>query len=191
MVVGYAHVDIEAVSAERLLGQLFDPTVKIWLAAMQRAPDHPRAQTWGEILERHTARNGFRCRVAFERGTPLGFSYGYTGAPGQWWTDLVAAALEEAARERWIGGHFELVELHVHPNAQGRGIGGRLHDAILEDLPHRTALLSTQRGPTAAYALYRKRGWETLVEHFSFPQENVEYRIMGLELAERQPAARS
>jgi hypothetical protein len=49
-------------------------------------------------------------------------------------------------------------------------------------LPHETALLSTQRGPTAAFALYQKRGWVTLIERFPFPQENLEYRIMGLDL---------
>jgi ribosomal protein S18 acetylase RimI-like enzyme len=184
-------VRIEPVAPERLLGELFDPVIKIWMAAMGRAPDHPRAQTFGNSLERHVRRADFRCLVAFApSGPPVGFSYGYTGNTGQWWTDLVGAALDEEARRHWIDGHFELVELHVHPDRQGEGIGGRLHDAVMADLPNRTALLSTQRGPTAALALYRKRGWQTLVEHFFFPEQNVEYRIMGLELkkADAPPA---
>lgn len=182
---------IEAASPDRVLGDLFDPLLRIWMAAMHRPPDHPRAQAFGKILERHVGRDDFRCRVAFlPDGRPVGFAYGYTGARGQWWTDLVAAAMDEATRERWLGGHFELVELHVHPEHQGQGTGGRLHDAVLEELPHRTALLSTQRGPTPAFALYRKRGWETLLEHFSFPQENLEYRIMGLDLERQAPGVR-
>jgi ribosomal protein S18 acetylase RimI-like enzyme len=173
---------IEAVTPERLLGELFDPVVKIWMAAMRRPADHPRAQTFGSILERHVARAGWRGLVAFGPDGPVGFTYGYTGAAGQWWTDLVAARMDEATSRRWMGGHFELVELHVRPDGQGQGIGGRLHDELLKDLPHKTALLSTMRGPTAAFALYRKRGWITLIEHFVFPDQNTEYRIMGLDL---------
>jgi ribosomal protein S18 acetylase RimI-like enzyme len=176
-------IEIEAATPEELLGELFDPVVRIWMAAMGRPADHPRAQTFGAVLERHVKRDDFRCRVArgFD-GSPVGFTYGYTGGPGQWWTDLVMARMDETTRLRWTGGHFELVELHVHPDHQGRGTGGRLHDALLRGLPHETALLSTQRGPTAAFALYQKRGWVTLIERFPFPQENLEYRIMGLDL---------
>jgi ribosomal protein S18 acetylase RimI-like enzyme len=186
--VNDAPMHIEPVAPDRLLDDLFDPVIKIWMAAMHHPSDHPRAQRFGEALERHTARADFRCLVAFARdGLPVGFTYGYTGRAGQWWTDLVSAALDQDARRHWLNGHFELVEIHVHPERQGNGIGGRLHDAVLDGLPNETALLSTHRGPTAAFALYRKRGWDTLVEHFSFPDQNLDYRIMGLNLQERGP----
>jgi ribosomal protein S18 acetylase RimI-like enzyme len=175
--------EIRPLSPDQILGEFFDPMVRIWMAAMRRPPDHPRSQTFGQALQRHVTSRDFRCRVAHgPQGQPVGFAYGYTGCAGQWWTDLIAAAMDEATRDRWMNGHFELVEIHVHPQWQGRGIGGSLHDSILEGLPNATALLSTQKGPTAAFALYQKRGWETLIEGFLFPQETREYRIMGLRL---------
>ena len=99
-----------------------------------------------DILPRHAERDGFRAVI--ERtgvGALAGFAYGYRGAPGQWWHDLVADALGPDGAARWLApGHFELVELHVHAALWGRGIGGRLHDALLapEAGP---AVLSTQR----------------------------------------------
>jgi ribosomal protein S18 acetylase RimI-like enzyme len=176
-------IEIEAATPEDLLGELFDPVVRIWMAAMGRTPDHPRTQTFGAALESQVERDDFRSRVARKPGgRPVGFTYGYTGQPGQRWTDLVTTGMDEATRLRWTGGHFELAELHVHPSQQGRGIGGQLHDAVLHGLPHKTALLSTHRGPTPAFGFYRKRGWVTLIESFSFPEGNVDYRIMGLDL---------
>ena len=86
------------------------------------------------------------------------------------------------ARGRWLEGAFELAELAVRPPLQGRGIGGRLHDHLLADRPHRTAVLSTLQEETRALHLYRSRGWRTLLEHFSFSGVGRVYRIMGLDL---------
>jgi ribosomal protein S18 acetylase RimI-like enzyme len=183
--VNDAPARIEPVAPDRLLGELFDTVLRIWMAATQHAPDHPRAQIFGEAIGRFAERADFRCRMAFTpEDVPIGFTYGYTGSTGEWWMDLVSAALDERARQYWLKSPFELVELHVHPDRQGQGIGGRLHDAVLVGVKNETAVLSTRTGPTRAFALYRKRGWQTLVEHFWFPDQNVNYRIMALDLRE-------
>lgn len=117
-----------------------------------------------EQLPRHAEREGFRCVVARRDGRMLGFAYGYTGERGQYWSDWVAGRVPEHITERWLGGHFEFVELAVDPDEQGRGIGGALHDALLSGLPHRRALLSTYRDDRPAPRLYRGRGWELLFE---------------------------
>jgi len=114
---------------------------------------------WG----RHLTREGFRLATAREARRLVGFAWGYTGARGQHWSDLVADSLPRPVVDTWLGGHFELVELAVLEEFRRRGVGGRLHDVLLDDLPHERALLSTsddEQDP--AVRLYRSRGWVSL-----------------------------
>lgn len=112
----------------------------------------------------HAGRDDFRCVVALDDDELTGFGYGYQGAPGQYWTDRVADLAPPAVVRGWLGGHFELVELAVLPASQGCGLGGALHDALLADLPHPAALLSTWQYDTPARRLYLRRGWQPLAE---------------------------
>jgi ribosomal protein S18 acetylase RimI-like enzyme len=153
----------------------------IWPEASRRRID--------EILPRHAGRAGFRAVVdRGDRGALAGFAYGYRGAPGQWWHDLVAAALGRAGVGRWLPpGHFELVELHVRADLWGRGIGGRLHDAILgaEQGP---AVLSTQQDNERALALYARRGWQVIVPDIDFGAGYPPFCVLGKDLdGEREP----
>jgi ribosomal protein S18 acetylase RimI-like enzyme len=132
--------------------------------------------------DRHRARDGYRLVTARDAGRLVGFAWGHTGAHGQYWTDLVAARLG-VALDGWLGGHFELVEMAVAPEAQGRGIGGALHDALLHDLPHERALLSTSTADTAAARLYQSRGWARL------GLIDADRQVLGLRLAGRRDAA--
>ncbi len=140
--------------------------------------------SFAEALSRHTRRQGFRLVAAVEGqdGPLLGFAYGYTSAPGQWWHDLVARAMDPALAAEWLGDAFEFVELAVAPQAQGRGLGGRLHDALLAGLPHQRAVLSTMQAETVALRLYRRRGWVVLLEGFRFPNVARPYLVLGLDL---------
>ena len=114
---------------------------------------------WG----RHLARAGFRLATARESRRLIGFAWGYTGALGQHWSDLVADSLPRPVADTWLGGHFELVELAVLEEFRRRGVGGRLHDVLLDDLPHERALLSTTDDENdPAVRLYRARGWMSL-----------------------------
>ncbi len=138
------------------------------------------------VLPRHTSRKGFRCFVAREvtqwkqaDGRILGFAYGFIGETGQWWHDLVARGLGREAAKEWLTDVFEVTELAVLPALQGKGIGGKLHDALLCGLPHHTAVLSTADVETVAMKLYQKRGWLTLLHNFYFPGYSMPYRIMG------------
>jgi ribosomal protein S18 acetylase RimI-like enzyme len=136
------------------------------------------------IVPRHLERDGFRF-VAEEHGSGklAGIAYGYRGAPGQWWHDLVAAALDGEGRARWLApGHFELVELAVRPDLRRRGIGGRLHDALLAGLDARAAVLSTEVDNEPAIALYRGRGWQVVVPEIDFGPDFPPFLVMGLEL---------
>ncbi len=118
-----------------------------------------------ERLPRHVTRGDFVFLVARDLDTIAGFGYGYTGAYGQWWTDRVARALSRAQRADWLDRpHFEVVELHVRPSAQRRGIGSALLAQLLSRQPHRRAVLTTRSASTSARRFYAKNGWEELAE---------------------------
>ena len=154
----------------------------VFAAALEYGPVEPRVLAFPAIARQHAARSDFRAYGAFDGDRLIGFSEGYSSLPGQWWHDSVAARLPPDQRQRWLDGAFELVELHVHPAYQGRGLGGRLHDLLLEGVPNRTAVLSTRSAETPAMALYRKRGWLVLIDEMLFPSNAVPFRILGRDL---------
>jgi ribosomal protein S18 acetylase RimI-like enzyme len=144
-------------------------------------PDASRARV-DEILPRHVARDGFRFLGAFAERRLVGFVYGYRGGPGQWWHDRVATALGPDGEQRWLArGHFEFTELHVRSDFRRRGIGGRLHDALLDGIDAPTAVLSTQTDNQPAIALYARRGWQVIVPYLDFGSGRP-FLIMGCDL---------
>jgi ribosomal protein S18 acetylase RimI-like enzyme len=131
----------------------------------------------------HVQRADFVFLVAREEGAVAGFGYGYTGTFGQWWTDRVAAAFTAAQREQWLDPpHFEIVELHVRPSWQRRGVGSALLAQLLTRQPHDRALLSTQQGSRKARSFYAKNGWSELA-NVDFGVGYPPYLVLGKLLA--------
>jgi ribosomal protein S18 acetylase RimI-like enzyme len=124
------------------------------------------SEEWAnERLPRHVTRPDFVFLVARDRDAVAGFGYGYTGAYGEWWTDRVAQALTPVQRADWLDRpHFEVVELHVRPSAQRRGIGSALLAQLLSRQRHRRAVLTTRSASASARRFYAKNGWEELAE---------------------------
>ena len=178
-------ISIEAVETETLLGELAGQVTEVWANAhgLGRA-SATRREFGGDRVPRHAGRDGFRFLGAFGPGNRLvGFVYGYTGAPGQWWYDRVAAALAPAARAEWFEpSHFELTELAVDPARQDSGIGSRLHDAVLAGLPHDRALLSALADNGRVIRFYEHRGWRVLLPELRFEQGRPLFAILGKEL---------
>ena len=116
-----------------------------------------------ETLPVHAGRAEFAFLVAREHGAIVGFSYGYAGDYGQWWTDRVAAVLDEAQRAAWLDPpHFEVVELHVRPDRQRQGLGTALLEALLRGQPHDRAVLTAREASAQARAFYATNGWTEL-----------------------------
>ena len=167
-------VEIREVAARDVLS-LRRELAEIW-------PDASRARI-DEILPRHAERDGFKFLGAFAEGRVAGFVYGYRGAAGQWWHDRVAAALGPNGTERWLPPwHLEFTELHVRREFRRRGIGGTLHDSLLDAVDAPTAVLSTQTDNEPAIALYRGRGWQVIVPYLDFGSGRP-FLIMGRDLA--------
>jgi GNAT superfamily N-acetyltransferase len=162
--------------------------VAVYSAAMN-PPDRTLAGR-ESIMERHAASPRFRGLTALVDGKLAGFTYGFHGENGQWWHDMVAAALatrsratlaaaESATPRTWLDDSLEVAELHVMPRWQGHGIGRSLLLALASGRPERTAVLSTADAPTRARRLYRGLGFTDLLTDFRFSGSEPPYAVMG------------
>jgi len=131
----------------------------------------------------HVHRRDFRAIASLDnRGTLLGFGYGYLSEPGQWWHDQVHGALRREERVRWLTDCFEVVELHVSPAAQGHGLGAAQLRALLSMSHAATTLLSTPEADEAtsrAWRLYRRFQYLDVVRNFRFPGDTRPFAVLG------------
>jgi len=165
----------------RQFGARIDDAMGIYVSAM-RYPDHTGAQR-AVSARKHVAYDGFACRAALlEDGTLVGFGYGYTTKPGQWWHDLVRNALTPDDARDWLHDAFELSELHVLPEFHGIGIGRRLLTSLAAGIPHAAMLLSTPDQDTRAFRLYRDTGFVDLARNYLFPGDARPFAVLGARL---------
>ena len=161
-----------------------DQFIAVYAAAMRP----PARQLAGReaILERHATYPRFRALAAISEDKLAGFCYGFHGAPGQWWHDMVAAALSGLGRSAgpsvWLADSIEVAELHVMPSYQGRGVGRELLYGVTAGRPERTAVLSTQDAESRARRLYRRAGFTDLLTGYRFSGGEPPYAVMGAEL---------
>jgi GNAT superfamily N-acetyltransferase len=135
----------------------------------------------------HLHRPGLRAVAALDDDRLVGIGYGQPGAPGQWWHDVVAAALSAGAgrevAEDWLGSCFEVVELHVLPTHQGKGIGRDVLRLLLADASERTAALSAlEPDGRPARRLYAAEGFVPLLSDFRFPGGPTRYAVLAKRL---------
>jgi GNAT superfamily N-acetyltransferase len=195
----------------------FRSAIGAFIAVYQAAMNPPEQMLAGReaILERHAANPGFRALAALLAGRDdldhphaapdgaagpvlAGFTYGFHGAPGQWWHDVVAGALAVSfasaefrapsadrapgADVDWLDDSFEVAELHVRPAYQGMGIGRELLLRLTSGRPEQTAVLSTADAESRARRLYRGVGFTDLLTGFRFSGGEPPYAVMGARL---------
>jgi ribosomal protein S18 acetylase RimI-like enzyme len=176
----------------------FRGAIRVLVAVYAAAMNPPDRTLSGReaIMDRHAASPGFRGLTALVNGQVAGFTYGFHGENGQWWHDMVAAALAtrsaggaggtgfgaDEAPCAWLDDSFEVAELHVMPTWQGQGIGRSLLLSLTADRPERTAVLSTADAPTKARRLYRGVGFTDLLTDFRFSGGEPPYAVMGARL---------
>ena len=200
-------VDLPAAAADVWL----DPAVHTYVTAMHypRGTEQTRAPLWRDHFDRPgwravgavTRASTFdvlrpsvaRLRVddlTGERDILVGVAYGYRGAPDQWWNQQLRAGLQRAGATvdqiaALTADYFELTEIHVHPMAQGRGLGERLLTALLADRPESTVLLSTPEVPgeeNRAWSLYRRLGFADVVRGHVFTGDPRPFAFLGRSL---------
>jgi ribosomal protein S18 acetylase RimI-like enzyme len=163
------------------VGKRVNEAMRIYATAMGY-PKHAADQR-AVTARRHVENHGFACRAAvLADGTLIGFGYGYTTTPGQWWHDLVKRALGKELAPQWLTDAFELSELHVMPQYQGLGAGRDLLIDLARGIPHAAMLLSTPDSDTRAFRLYRSLGFVDLRRHYLFPGDSRPFAVLGAKL---------
>jgi GNAT superfamily N-acetyltransferase len=145
-------------------------------------PERDREVTKANFMG-YTGFEEFHGFVARAGGEYTGVAFGARSRPGRWWHDQVTPVLgvdHPALQDAW-----RLMELAVIESHQGQGIGGLLHDALLEKQPCPRVLLSTGVGNERARRMYERRGWYYVHASVDFPGESYPYAIMGKEIEGR------
>jgi ribosomal protein S18 acetylase RimI-like enzyme len=117
----------------------------------------------------------------------LGVAYGYPGAPGQWWQQQVVLGLQRGGLPpeeiaQLMTSYFELTELHIHPRAQGHGVGEALTRRLLSARSERNVLLSTPETngePNRAWRLYRRLGFMDIIRRYHFTGDPRAFAVLG------------
>jgi GNAT superfamily N-acetyltransferase len=143
---------------------LLDVVADIWADAHPELVDNPGAQAMGlsvpalhRQIQGHLKWQGFAMVVAYAAGTPVGFGYAFPCTADYWFGPALVEQVPAGARtERLMG----LCELAVRPPWQSRGIGSKLHAALLKAInPKWSSLLAlpdNQRG----HSLYTRLGYQ-------------------------------
>jgi GNAT superfamily N-acetyltransferase len=95
----------------------------------------------------------------------------------------VSAERGRAEADDWLGSCFEVVELHVLPTHQGRGLGRRILEQLLDEAEQRTAALSAlEPDGSPARRLYTAQGFIPLLQQFRFPGGPTRYAVLAKRL---------
>lgn len=190
-------IDLPPSDMERRLGD----ALGVYVDAMRypRGTENQRAAMWLE----HIRRRGWQGVGVVEAQAPdgpdgpsaaelsdaplLGVAYGYPGAPGQWWQQQVVLGLQRGGLPhqeiaRLMNSYFELTELHIHPRAQGQGLGEALARRLLARRTEQNVLLSTPETngePNRAWRLYRRLGFTDVIRGYHFAGDPRPFAILG------------
>ena len=166
-------------SADQLRHQT-DDVLDVYAEAMDVTRSAARSRR--SVLAGHLDRQGLRSVAALDRGRLVGIAYGYVGSPGQWWHDQVRAAMGPQLAADWLRDAFEVCELHVRPELQGKGLGRDLLLQLLSGTDSESAVLTTPDLETRARRFYRSGGWVDLVRDLVFPGDPRSFAVLGLRL---------
>jgi len=188
-------IDLSPGDMQRRLGD----ALAVYVDAMRypRGTEDQRASMWLEHIHRH----GWNAVAAVEvpDGVPdppiamlasapmLGVAYGYCGAPDQWWQQQVVQGLHRVGTDtsriaELMTSYFELTELHIHPRAQGRGLGEALARRLLANRAEAHVLLSTPEingEANRAWRLYRRLGFTDVIRGYHFAGDPRAFAILG------------
>ncbi|GAA4631866.1 hypothetical protein GCM10023196_062930 [Actinoallomurus vinaceus] len=115
-----------------------------------------------ELLAIELPQPGFRLVTAAADTELVGFAYGYSlRAATQWWEGITPPPPPEFAAER-DGRTFAIKELAVAAPYRRKGVGRRLHEALLDRRFEERATLTVRPDAASAVAAYETWGWSRL-----------------------------
>jgi ribosomal protein S18 acetylase RimI-like enzyme len=138
---------------------LVDALADVWASAHPEfeADKHPGCgvDAFRRQISGHFRHAGFTLTVAYEAGTLIGFGYGFPCSAAYWYGEELLPAVPAEAHDDLMG----LCELAVRPGWQSRGVGTRLHKALVAAVaPRWTSLLVSPTNPRGR-ALYDRLGY--------------------------------
>lgn len=140
-----------------------------------------------QIVLRHLAQPAVACLGAVnEAGRLVGFGYGMPNDRAHWWSTVVEPYLRRGGYDDWLDTSFVIVELHVLPAYQRRGIGRRLITGLTDPAAQPRSLLSALDLETPARRFYRSLGYTDLAHPVHFPGAPTPYTVMGARLPLRR-----
>ena len=167
-------VEILELASNEIIQQVSDLYKEVW-----KSEDN----SIKERIIKHSSYKGYRGFVILSKEDKvIGFSYGYTSLPGQFYHELLAKEFNSEEYHNWLQDCFEFVELSVHPSYRKQGLGKLLSTKLLENLENKTAILTTQNDNNSARSLYESLHWKVLKEAFYPSNSKQPYVIMGKEL---------
>ncbi|WP_433871822.1 GNAT family N-acetyltransferase [Saccharopolyspora sp. CA-218241] len=138
----------------------------------------------GQYFHEVTELDGLLALGAFHDDELVGMLLGWPTASRDWWPAQVRPDLAQTGNLHWLDDAFELAEIHVHPDHQGRGLGGRLLGAAEERIPQRRIVLGTNAIDNhRAKEFYRRRGFRTLTGPFRWLGLPLRVLVLGREIA--------
>lgn len=153
---------------ENIIGEIEELYKQVWNKSMI------------ERLIRHTTYEGFKGYIITSAEEELlGFAYGYTSLPGQYYHELLSKEVSQKEYEIWLKDCFEVVELAVDPLHRNKGYGNKLIYELLKEVDNKTAVLTTQVNNAVARHLYNRMGWSVIKETFIPSEHEAPYVIMG------------
>ncbi|WP_310129292.1 GNAT family N-acetyltransferase [Corynebacterium felinum] len=158
--------------------------VDVYIKAMGYDPamKNSRITAWrAAVMEKN-----FHAVLAHNNTHILGVAYGYLGRPEHWWDREVRRALrlQGGASPRQLNilsQYFSVTEIHVSPQAQGKGIGTQLLSSLIAKSQSEHILLSTPEvagEDNGAFRLYRRFGFEDFVRQMLFAGDERPFAIL-------------
>ena len=133
---------------------------------------------------------GFTAVIAEDEDAILGLAYGFLGNSSTWWDRQLRMGLQsqrDLTDDDWdlVRHYFEVAEIHVHPAAQGQGLGRTMLHELVRGVSARYALLSTPEVPhedNGAFGLYRAAGFYDVMRNFHYPGDDRPFAILAARL---------
>ncbi|KQX77070.1 MULTISPECIES: GNAT family N-acetyltransferase [unclassified Streptomyces] len=176
---------------------LVDTVADLWADAHPEIVDTPGAATDGlsvpalrrQVLGHvHHHREGFTLVAAYAHGAMVGFGYAFPCTPEYWFGSELLPQIPESVRASRLMG---LCELAVTPAWQGRGIGTRLHAALVTSINPEWSSLLVRPDNASGRSLYDRLGYRYAGPYRNEPDGPVyDLLLLRVESAEGLPEPR-
>ncbi|WP_460795367.1 N-acetyltransferase [Microbacterium sp. GXF0217] len=128
-----------------------------------------RASFLERIARYADSKPDFRLMLARDDAGVRGLALGTGIVDGDWWRDRIVPLLDEETRARWLREScFCVQELAVDRAFRRSSVASSLLNALLDDLPYATAVLSRYEAAHAAGEFYAARGWHEIASGIRF-----------------------